>query len=551
MNIVETLGLKFKTFHFEYFGINDWATQADIKLLIDKESEIKEYYKTQISKIETIDEYIDCLFLEKYSKFEELKNYINDDVKDKFSDMLVFINNCKNNIKPAYYISFINKKYEEIFNNENYTLKKQTFSIIFQYYSGFNKLIEFCIKNYFYMVLDNLQTIQNVLTNNSNYIDILLEKSNFETIKSYRLNKYFELIKLLKMKNISAEKIDYAINYIVDYGREVNNLINEDNAIQYDHIIKAIAEFLKEIKSSFADEFLKYCESLDATMHLYLEKHGHSFSYSIPYKELIKPLEENSTPVFVKLLLLTHVFESGKPKSYHENIMQSKSQSLIDHICTTSTPYDDYFTITKQQALTIYDQTFLTFLKYYICEDRIAEFIEMLKSLLTSICTISNIDYEMNNFETDLNIILNGFIQLFRVDKEKNEYAFISSNYGLTMFIIGLIEKFLREFYKSQNTNNYVDLDYCTLGDLLSEQNPIMVKFLGLDNIKVFNYYLTRGNKFESGLNLRNNYAHYKNLKPENIRFGVTLKSIQIFLMILNILNLYYEEEIVKGEKND
>lgn len=542
MNIIEKLGLKFKIFQFKYFGIKDWATQYDIKLLIDNETDIKDYYKVHIDKIQTIDDYIDCLFIKKYSNFDELKEYINDDIKDKFNEMINFINDCNNSIKPAYYITFLNNHYEEIFNNENFSLKEETFNIIFQYPSVLNKPIEYCIKNLFYMVLDHLETIQNIITNNDSYIALILDKNNFDAIKNFRLNKYFELVKILKIKKISADKIDTALNHIINYGREVNVLINEDNAIQYDHIIKTITEFLKEIKSKFADEFIKYCETLDSMMNLYLKKHGHSFSYEIPVKELTKPLEDEKIPWNNKLLLLTHIKKNKKMKSYHEAIMQDKKQSLVDQVCSSSTPHDDYFTITKQQNLNLYDQTFLTLLQYYVCKDRITEFISMICSLLMYICDKSNINYKSNNFETDLNIILNCFVQLFRVDSEKNKYALMGSNYGLTMFIIGITEKFLREFYKAQNTSNYVDLDYCTLGDLLNEQNSIMVKFLGLDNIKVLNYYLTKGNKFEIGFNIRNNYAHYKNLKSENIHFGTTLKVLQIFLMILNILQLYYEK---------
>ena len=124
--------------------------------------------------------------------------------------------------------------------------------------------------------------------------------------------------------------------------------------------------------------------------------------------------------------------------------MKETKGSLTDDLFGSTVPYDDYFTLTKQQTLNLYDQALLPLLQYYINKERIQEFTSMLGSLLSFVCDNLNIDFKENEFDQDLNILLNQFILLFSVSENKNEFVLAGLNYGLTMFIIGLIEKFLR-----------------------------------------------------------------------------------------------------------
>ena len=71
---------------------------------------------------------------------------------------------------------------------------------------------------------------------------------------------------------------------------------------------------------------------------------------------------------------------------------------------------------------------------------------------------------------------------------------------------------------------------------MLTEKNETVVKYLGIDNVKVFQYYLIKGNRFEIGYNYRNNFAHYRNIKVKDIQYGVTLKVLQLFLMMINTI---------------
>ncbi len=548
MNIIDEIHEQFDIFEFKFFGINDMATSFDIKMLIENSDIIKKYYYKDSYTINGTDDFIDCLFIEKYAKFDEIRDYVNEEYKDKFNEIVDFIIQIKSKIKPSTYIQYLKIEYESVLKLDNYSLCEEVFALAFKYHSGLSNLIKYFIDNYFYMILDNLENIQNVILSSDDYLDLLLEEKHFEDVKNYRLNEYFGMLKLLISKNVQKDKVNSLVNLVIEYGTKTYNLINEDNAIQYDHIVKSVATFLKEIKHKAANNFIDYCNSLEVAMNKYIEKHGHSFSYQIPIEELRKPLENEKMPWNFKMLMLTHVRDkNSKWVSYHEFVMKETKRSLTDDLCSSTAPHNSYFTLTKQQTLGLYDQTFLLLLQHYVNKEKIQEFISMLGSLLNFVCDHLNIEFKENDFEDDLNVLLNELLVLFKVSEDKNEFALIGLNYGLTMFIIGLVEKFLRVLYKVHNTDKYVNIDFYNLGDLLNEQNETIVKLLGIDNVKVLQYYLVKGNKFEVGYNYRNNFAHYRNIKPKDMHYGITLKVLQIFLMIINTLIIKIGDE----EKND
>lgn len=544
MNIIEKLGEQFDIYQFKYFGISDWSTNYDIKALLDNADLIKNYFNTNITSINTIDEFIDCLFLEKYVKFNEVANFVNEKYKEQFSNIINFIIEKQSIIRPKFYIDFLKENCERVLQLDNYSIIEVTFDMTFKYYSGLSSVIEVFIEKYFYMILDNFDTIQKIILSQKNYVDLILNERHFEEIKNYRLNEYLDLIKLLKSKHYKVENI---VNLIINYGERVYDLINEDNAIYYSTILQDITKFLNDIKHKSANYFLTMNENVDLIMQKYLEKHGHTLSFEISSEKILEPFKNPKISWQAKLLMLTHMQNKNKKfVSYYEEIMQNENRSIVDQACSSTNPTDSYFTITKQQQLNICDQILLSTLQYFLNEKRVQKFFSMVGSLLSYICDEYKIDMNTNYLSDDLNILLNEFLLIFKIAKENNNFALTGLYYGLTMFIFGIIEKLLRLIYKNQNKENYVDIDP-SLGDLLGANNETIVKLLGIDNVKIIAYYLIKGNRFETGFNYRNNYAHYKNLRPQDIHYGVVLKGLQIFLIILNTLML----KTIQKEKNN
>lgn len=551
MNIIDALGENFDYFQFKYFGLKDMATNFDVNLIIEKSKIILDYFDKDISNISTIDDFIDCLFIEKYSKFSEVVSFLNDDYKAPFSELVKFFIEKKNTIKPVSYIRFINERYKDILKLENFSLHDELFDMSFKYSGGCEVVIKHLIEENFHMILDNLEKIQKVLFSKKEFIDLILQKKHFENIKHYRLNEYFELIKFCIDKKIETVAVEELIKLIVLYGQNTLNLINEDNAIQYKHIFIQITEFLKEIKHKKATEFEAQIEYLSNLMDEYLKKHGHSFSYKIPYDEMIKPFENPLIHWQTKMFMLTHIKnkDTGSLESYHTVIGRDTKQQIMDHIATSNIPTDSYFFVTKQQTLNLYDHSFLLILQYYVNKDKIQEFVSMLASLTTFIFENYNIDFKKSEMGEDLNIILNLFLSLFEAEKNKNMYLKTGLNYSLIMFMCGVIEKFLRLIHKEVNKEIYMSNDWYSLGNLLDVGEKSMVELLGEHEIRVVSYYLSNGKNMKIGHNFRNNFAHYKNIKIKDIDYGVTLKTLNIFLTIVNTISIKVLEKQRTEEK--
>lgn len=538
MNIIEKLNQKFNIFEFKYYGTNDYATGFDINLLLQNSNVIRDYFNKEKLLLSSVDDFIDFLFVKKYCQFAELEQLINEDVRGEFINLLNNFNKLFNSVDNGNLIKLMNKEYRNILKLGNHSILQELFTLSFKYYNGCLEIIKFFIDNYFYMILDNLESIQKIILEIDDLSSMVLDEKHF-TSTQFRLDEYFGLIKLFHKKEKFKEKTNKLIGCVINYGKETNDLINEDNVIQYEYIIKKITKFLKEIENISANKFEEYCNTLSNTMEKYLEKHGHSFSYKIPVEEFKKYFENKEIPWINKIISLTHNKKEDKYITYHEEVMKQKTNSLTDMLFSSTTPHDDYFTMTKQQSLNLYDQTYLHSLQFFVNKTNIQEFISQLATLIMKVCKQYKIDFNENEFDKDLNILLNLFIILFDVsNNDEDNYQLIGLNYSLSSFIVCLIEKFLRIFYKSQNTEKYINISYYNLGNFLSEKNDIMVSFLGLDNIKVYRYYLLVGGENEVGYNYRNNFAHYRNIKVKDIHYGVVLKIMQIFLMIVTQLYL-------------
>ena len=207
-------------------------------------------------------------------------------------------------------------------------------------------------------------------------------------------------------------------------------------------------------------------------------------------------------------------------------------------MCSSDNPHDDYFTLTKQQILNISDNIYLNILHYYVNPSKIQEFISMVATKVKKICEYFKMDYTELEFESDFNILLNLYISLFNADKKQNEHLSNGLNYSIIMFECALIEKLLRSLYKNQNQELYIKLDWCSLGNLLNPEDKTMLTFFSYDEIKIFRYYLVDGYNGKVGYNYRNNFAHYKNIKIQDMHFGISLKIMHILLTIINDIAL-------------
>lgn len=251
-------------------------------------------------------------------------------------------------------------------------------------------------------------------------------------------------------RNIKSIEVNALINSVIQYGKDVFGLINEDTYIKYDSIYKNILDFLVKIKHCEAYSFEQNFKDLEPIRIAFLKKHGQMRAFEAPYEKLIEYLNNPNTPWELKMLYLTHAKDNGKLKSMYQIIGENKQRSIVDDVCTPNIPCDDYFTITKQQHMRIYIWLACNMVNNFLNHEKIKDLILMVASLTKTNCDALGIDFCGVGFEEDFQILLNLFAnQLYAFDTENN-FLQTGLNYALTMFIMCLIEKIIKLYYRSQ-----------------------------------------------------------------------------------------------------
>lgn len=540
MNIIEKIGDNIEHYMFHYFGKNDMSTGWELQSLIENKEIIIDYYSGKELCINTFDDFIDYLFISKYSKFTEMLEFVIDEKKQIVEDVLNFVIRIKDSYKPKEIITYFTKNYKELFSSKMKGANEELLDIAIKYSSACIEVFDYLINQRFYLILYNFNKLQNFLLKNEELRKALLDENHFNEIKFSGLKSYFIMLKIFIKKDLEKTLIENIIEKIVKYGNETFEKINEDNVLEYDYICKSILDFLIEINHYKANEFDEKYKSLETIKDNYFKKHGQEFSVEIPTKQILQYLNNEDIPWNIRILNMTHVRQNKKFISYYETIGKGKVDSLVDKICSTTTPHDDYFTISKQEHLHIFNQLASIMLSNFLNPDKVKDFIGMIASLVKYDCEEMGLNYENTEFEEDLNILLNMLIVTFQSYKDKNKFLQTGLNYALIVYILGLTEKILYLYYKTNKTDEYMKDDWYTLGDLISENNKEIVGLLGIDHLKVLRYFLLYISN-DLGLNLRNKFVHFKSLKKKEIHWGVTLLVFHIFIDIINEMYLKYD----------
>ena len=168
---------------------------------------------------------------------------------------------------------------------------------------------------------------------------------------------------------------------------------------------------------------------------------------------------------------------------------KNKTTGLVDAICSSSTPHDDYFTVSKQDNMNMYIWLIRNILNSQLTKDKLERLISWVASMTKYDCDNLGIDYEETEFESDFNVLANMFMAINIAFDEKNIFLQTGLNYGLTMYLFGLTEKILRLYYRSQKKDVYFKEDWFSLGHLLDVNDAVIIKLLGKDQVKVLAYF--------------------------------------------------------------
>ncbi|WP_371246642.1 DUF4209 domain-containing protein [Mycoplasmopsis agassizii] len=153
---------------------------------------------------------------------------------------------------------------------------------------------------------------------------------------------------------------------------------------------------------------------------------------------------------------------------------------------------------------------------------------------------------DSNKYKEEMELLLSfgGFFKKVSNNIKKSEKNYNNKDrydcFVLSMFVISLIEKLLRNLiYKEINDPKNDNFDYLNLNSILSSNNEMLNKILGIEVIKILRYWLTIDQDYGEGLNLRNKLMHGIDIKFSDFNKWFLLSLFYLFLLVVNSMIVY------------
>ena len=245
----------------------------------------------------------------------------------------------------------------------------------------------------------------------------------------------------------------------------------------------------------------------------------------------------------IRLLSITHDGER-KGESFFLKSRLSKDEkvksSLID-LVSTNIPTDDFYTLSRQQMLSIVSSVGEGTLWGITRDEKL--FSDYLSMLLSAISFISKtLKCEDEKLRDDA-IVLGNMLNLVVSNYDKGEDILIPFCYSACMFLCAFSEKLLRVTYIAMiGGKKYISIDKITLGQLLNKENNELVSIFGEIHINNLAFFLSQVGEKRIGYDYRNSLAHWKGIEPRDVSPKLVLRLLYLFTDILNTVFWYCNE---------
>lgn len=560
MNILKKLSEKDISMKIRYYGIDDWATGIQIKQLLDNKATIYEYY--QINKLETLDDYIDYIFLKITMSFFEVIPHIIAEKREEFNSFLNALKQVyeKYNIRDE--IQFINNHYIEIYEYKDeaesnlylsHDLKDYTSDFVGVHFNSFSKqVIDYIMSEATYDVLDNFEKWQKYFIKNPTELGLLFNDDNIKKTFYMRFEEIFNILESLKSNTKFSKIISTAIDVIYIIIKDNYFAPKEDLKIwQSYYMLNDVLVFFKKMKSPYAYELEKELKKQEPIFHENSVKTGHSTTIEFDLKPFVDFFEDDAKPWELRIVYLTHSRDGEKKlSSFLEQGAKSETKALCDDLSRNNPGTDDYFTSWRLRnlSLSIFEIK-ARIISIMRKSENISEYLSDVYGELKFICTNNDTTFELEELDQDAEMLAQYLTDLFvnLLDKEDIKLTTKNTIYGCSIFLCGLIEKILRIIFKnSMKEISYISDTNITLGTLLNENNKnsnIILDILGREQIRCLRYFL---HKTDSGVgeNIRNDLAHLNGKTLKRLNYDLIGELLAYLSSILNSSILYYQKQI-------
>ncbi len=561
-NIITSLKENSITFLLKYYGEHDFATHHEIKDMIENREVVMDIIKNNsVCDIITTDDYINYHALSKIIKFSEVVNYlISEDNKGYLCEIIGCAKISLEIIKTGDIIKFINANYQKLIYTELLDLVNDThddvdlfdvtYNYCIEYQNGIsNDVMLFLINYHSYKLFDDYDKWNKKIEKDEELYNVLFSDNIIKENLDMRASIVYNVVGSLKDRNISklASTIVHIIDLIIDYGEKIYSSLTVENVMQLQRKITEISDLLKKLKHPKANDFLNYEQKADDLLGEYLNEHGKTFGEPIDISYIRELLNSNQDDT-LKLLSLTHSLKGDMSANGLLNNGPSDKKRVVDCV-STNIKTDNYFTFTHQMYIKTYLGLGSAYMNILITDEQL--FAKSAQWYCLYINTImEKCEYDSEELRNDFELLFQMLQNIFWSSDKDNQLLKSSLCYGGATFICAFSEKIMRIVYKQLKREiEYIPIEKITMGQLLSDSNDLYKEIFGEYQLKHFRYFFTTDGENKIGFNLRNNLAHWSNMKPQQLNHDLVLRLMYLLTCIIN--SLFYHLAIKPFQKDN
>ena len=540
MNIINQTNY---TYGLKFYGIEDLSIGWEVKYLIESQSDIIKYFDSREEwLVESLNDYIDYLWVSKFCQFDAVVPY----VKKNVDQVILLVTKIKE-YSSKYNIGIINKyliaNFKEVFESDNdnhyyYDMIRFTIDWIFRYSSSFPRtILEYLENKYWYLIADNFQKYSGYYKKN---LDAFKSNIINNGIAEKQLHNYDRVFKILELTN-KEPFLEASKNVASHLSNHILKMLDEITGENY-VLVMNLAEKIKKIAKAFklpqANNFDNKKEKISKASDDFFEKNGRKFqSDPIDVGKFVKELKEQKAPMIIKLMSISHIYKKDKNMfvSQFDDVMTAPS-GMFDLISHVGLEFNEYFLPSRINMIHFYTKLYNGFL--HVCFNDLELNQEIFDNYYLILGYMKKdgviTQEELEEFH-GLYSILN-----FSLEAKEDNMFRKSLNYGLSMLISVFIEKIIRFVFLSEvsEENEYFEEKYFTLGALL-QRNEITLYF-GEHLIKVVEFQLLKVRGTDIGMNIRNSLMHDRNEIYSSMNLGYPIQLLYILFSILNAVTLHY-----------
>ncbi len=528
-----------------YMGLGDLSINWDLSFLVEnKDSIINLLEEYKYNGIDSIDNYIDFLWLKKMISLRESLPYLTDTEQTPvLTEILDKLDLVYDKFRIRDLNLFLSENYKNIFEFDSeefyaYDMEMLTIEYIFANSNSFNDdCFDFIERKYWSVIVDSFENYINFYKKKIERFkaNIINEEIAIDNLKNY--GRVFKLLEICKRKPFE-DYLSSVVSKVSVKVLEMTKDINLDNYLEIIVYFEDAEKVAKLYRIKEAYEFEKIRPQLNKINNEYLEKRGHKFfSEPVDLKKAVEELKNRTTPDLINFMTLTHKYDlkSKEFVSIFDDIMTAPS-SLVDHVTNVGVPKDDYFIPSRLQNLRLSFDLFTHFIHRCLTDEDLQERIVInYHNVLSNLVGEDIIDQSELEEYLGMCNLLNSLLQM----KEDAKFIKKSISYSLSMLIGVFMEKLLRSIYISKiSREDYIEVDRLSLNALLNTKE--IEEYLGFHLQKVLEYKLTYKKNTKAGENLRNALMHGSDSIFTNMNVGYPSLMFYLLVSILNAIAKNY-----------